>query len=485
MDGRAPLTDAGGLTIAIVGGGFSGAAMAIHLARAAAPGLRILLFEPCAQPGLGLAYGTTEPAHRVNARAARMSLFPDEPAHFRDWVLATGACTDDAQATLPDGRLYPRRAVFGRYVAAQLAPLLESGRVIHVRDCVEDLAWAGAAWLVRAASGQVHDAEIVVLATGQAPAVAPPVLAPLAGHPAFIAAPLTQGLASIARDAAVLIVGTGLTMADAVAALDRQGHTGKICAISRRGQAPRPHAEAEHPPWRAFGDPPATARTLLRRVRAAVRQAAAAGLPWQSVFDGLRCEAQTLWSALPPAERRRLLRHARPFWDTHRFRLPPPVGDVLRRRLDDGSLAIRAASLIGAAPDGARLRVRLRDTRTGLTADESFDAILVTAGFGRIGESGHGLVCKLLAAGLVAIDETGQGLRCDPQGRAVAETMPGPLYLLGPPARGSFADVTGVPEIARLASVIAKEIGSKAKGLCPLEPRWGRKAPDPRPSAAP
>jgi uncharacterized NAD(P)/FAD-binding protein YdhS len=138
--------------------------------------------------------------------------------------------------------------------------------------------------------------------------------------------------------------------------------------------------------------------------------------------------------------------------DMHRFRLPPPVGDVLRRRIDDGSQAIEAASLVDASPDGARLRVRPRDTRNQLTADESFDTILVTAGFGRTGESGYGLVPKLLAAGLAATDESGQGQRCDAQGRALAEAMPWPLSLLGPPARGSFADVTGVLEIAYLAS---------------------------------
>jgi uncharacterized NAD(P)/FAD-binding protein YdhS len=110
------------------------------------------------------------------------------------------------------------------------------------------------------------------------------------------------------------------------------------------------------------------------------------------------------------------------------------------------SLAIEA--LIDASPHGARLRARLRDTRNQLTDDENFDTILVTAGFSWTRESGHGPVPKLLAAGLFAIDDTGQGLRCDAQGRVLAEAMPWPLFLLDPPARGSFADVSGLPEIA-------------------------------------
>jgi uncharacterized NAD(P)/FAD-binding protein YdhS len=448
---------------AIIGGGFSGAAIAIQLARHAQPSDRILVFEPRPQLGLGLAYSTQDPAHRLNARAARMSLLPDEPAHFTDWISATGACADDAEAALPDGRLFPRRAVFGRYVAASLAPLLRNRRVIHVRDIVEDLAWQDGAWVVRDAGGQAFRADVAVLATGHAPAAVPRVLAPLAGHPGFITAPLQPGpLQAVAKTADVLIIGTGLTMADCVTVLHRNGHTGRICAISRRGQMPQPHAEIEYPPFREFAETRGTARALLRLVRDALRQAQAAGLPWQSVFDGLRCDAEALWAALPAPERRRLLRHARPFWDTHRHRLPPPVGEVLRQRLADGSLTIQPAAIVAAAPAGPKISVALRPGRKGAEAVESYDAVVLTAGFGRIGESAGGVVAKLLAAGLATLDETGQGLACDAQSRSMGREAGLPLFVLGPPARGSFADITGVPEIVRQAAGIARRIAAGA-----------------------
>ena len=79
-------------------------------------------------------------------------------------------------------------------------------------------------------------------------------------------------MAQTARN--VLVVGTGLTSADIIASLDRQGYPGPITALSRRGQRSRGHAfgYAESPADFAR-DPACTALTLLRRIRQAVRRA--------------------------------------------------------------------------------------------------------------------------------------------------------------------------------------------------------------------
>ncbi|WP_187494179.1 FAD-dependent oxidoreductase, partial [Pantoea agglomerans] len=50
--------------IVIIGGGFTGTALAIHLARAGQAGLHVTVIEPRAQLAQGVAYGTTDPAHR-------------------------------------------------------------------------------------------------------------------------------------------------------------------------------------------------------------------------------------------------------------------------------------------------------------------------------------------------------------------------------------------------------------------------------------
>ena len=57
--------------------------------------------------------------------------------------------------------------------------------------------------------------------------------------------------------------------------------------------------------------------------RRQMRAAASHGLPWQAVMDAVRPQVQALWRGLPLAERRRFLRHLRPWWDVHRHRIPP------------------------------------------------------------------------------------------------------------------------------------------------------------------
>ena len=70
-------------TIAIVGAGFSGTALAIRLLHAAADRpLRIVVVERSAHFGPGLAYGDAARSALLNVPAARMSVHEDIPDDF-------------------------------------------------------------------------------------------------------------------------------------------------------------------------------------------------------------------------------------------------------------------------------------------------------------------------------------------------------------------------------------------------------------------
>jgi uncharacterized NAD(P)/FAD-binding protein YdhS len=437
-------------TIAIIGGGFSGAAMAFHLARR---GLRATVFEPKAL-GAGLAYGTDDPAHRLNARAQRMSMVPETQTHFCDWIAASGACQDDDAAVLPDGRIFPRRAVYGRYVAAQLAPFLKSGAVRHISARVETLRKENECWRVESAGQPAFAADIVILATGHAPPEAPARLAAaLAGHEKFIADPTIPCATNrIGNNDRVLIVGTGLTMADVVASLTHHGHTGNITAVSRRGQAPRGHAAQEAAPFGEFANTRMEGSlALLRHVRTTVETAQQAGIRWQCVFDALRAQAQQIWQKLPAPEKRRMMRHLRPFWDVHRHRLPPQVAAALHRRMLDGTLDIKAASVADATRRDGAMRVGLRQRGTQNIAHQDFDAVIITTGPGPANRNDpNALIDQLITAGWLRPDPLGQGLQCDSQSRAINQNNhpTNNLLIAGPLARGHFGELMSVPEIA-------------------------------------
>ena len=72
--------------IAIVGDGFTGSLLALHLLQRCRSGDRIYLIERNAQFGRGLAYSTGNPNHLLNVRAGNMSAYSDQPDHFVEWL---------------------------------------------------------------------------------------------------------------------------------------------------------------------------------------------------------------------------------------------------------------------------------------------------------------------------------------------------------------------------------------------------------------
>ena len=444
-------------TVAIIGGGFTGAAVAFHLAemRAAAD---IVVFEPRAKLGGGLAYDDPDPAHRVNVPASRMSLNPDDEGEFARWLDATGLLDADPAARI-GAEAFPARAVFGRFVSTILSRHVESGAVRHVRDEAAQLTRDGAGWRVDTRGGASIAAALAVIATTHPPPAPPRELRPWVDHPRLVAdAVAPRALSQIGRGERVLIVGAGLTAADIVATLDAQAHDGEIVMIARRGLRSRGHPRTLHPAEGDFVSAPARqASGLLSRVRKAVRAAQVEGRGWHPVLEAVRLQGQQIWAALDPAARRRLVRHARAYWDVHRFRLAPQVEALLDAKLADGSLTLRKARLGGVRADDGGLDV---DLGAGF---ERFDRIVLATGPAHSDILGAEPYLRgLRDGGAVAPDDYGFGLNTSRDGRAIgADGDASPtLFVAGPLARGTFGELMGLPAVAIHARLIAAEIAA-------------------------
>jgi len=72
--------------VAIIGAGFSGSMVAVHLAHTLRCTRQIALIEKQRRRGPGIAYGTDNPLHLLNTPAGKMSAYPDKPSHFLDWL---------------------------------------------------------------------------------------------------------------------------------------------------------------------------------------------------------------------------------------------------------------------------------------------------------------------------------------------------------------------------------------------------------------
>jgi uncharacterized NAD(P)/FAD-binding protein YdhS len=451
--------------IAIVGGGFTGAVIAGNLARnAASDGTSIIILEPRERLGAGLAYDTANPAHRTNVPAARMSLVPDDPDDFLDWLSANGEPSDDAEARADDGNLYVRRAVFGRYVGEFIAPFLTSGKVVHRRERVAHIERRGKRWRLRSTAGTDLLADIVVIATTHpAPCAPKDVVAALQGHPRYVPdSTACDALACIRPDDSVLVLGNGLTSADVIASLRRADHRGPIVALSRRGLRSRGHAGRSQEPYGDFlSNPARNALDLLRRVRQAISEAAATGASWHAVFDALRSQGGQIWRALPVSERRRLVRRLRPFWDAHRFRVAPQIENQIRQAIEAGQLRVLGAPIEGVERDGEVIAVNVRHRQTRAQERLLFDACVVTTGPAHTGIlSSQSWLTDLALQGWLRPDDVGLGLACDEGSRAIGVdgTSEKSLIVAGPLARGTFGELMGLPQVNDHAIFVADQI---------------------------
>lgn len=446
--------------IAVVGGGFTGAAFAVHFRLRHQGQARVVVFERRARLGLGLAYGTDDPAHRINVPAGRMTLYPEQPDSFLDHVRRSGIVENDPEALAGDGLVYPRRSDFGAYVAGEVEQHIRRGDIEHRRTGVAGIARSDCRWVVTGEDGSSLIADIVVLAVSHPSPGLPSALSHLEGHPKLVGdVTVPDALDAVATDDRILIVGNGLTSADVIASLHDRGHRGSILSISRRGLRSRGHGPAGQEPFGEFREPKIVrASELLRRIRAAIRQAARSGITWHAVLDAVRSQGGEIWQTLPLAERRRIVRLARPYWDVHRFRIAPQVEKRVDEAIGAGRLVVAAASLRGVVAGPAGFAIDLRHRGRGQGQSVDVDAIVVTTGPGHEAIlTSQPFLRGLTEAGLLSACPTGLGLACDERAMAIgADGRPVEgLFIAGPLARGTFGELMGLPQVTEHAVFVA------------------------------
>ena len=458
--------------IVIVGGGFSGTAVAIHLARLGGAELTVTVIEPRTQLGCGVAYGTRDPAHRINVPADRMQLSAAEQGDFERWYRTTEAFTRDSEARWHDGKLYPQRGQFAAYVAQQFAQRQQQSPVTLRHLC--DRAVALEAGEVVTERGRRLAADDVVLAISHPPPAVPrPIAHALAGHPGLIADPWRDGaLKEIGVEENIAIIGSGLSMADVVATLHRHGHRGQINAFSRRGLLPRANLSGSDEPYRLdYSQPQAsTVRAWLRRIR---REIVASGQPWQRVLDDIRLNGQRLWQQLNLKEQRRFLRHLRPWWDVHRYRIAPQVSRVLEQWQRQGQLTVHAARLHTVQAKGREIVLTLRP-RTAAALTLTVDRFIIATGPGHASLlRSDALLHQLSLNGTLQPDALSLGICVNHLSQTLnhnGEANPH-LYVAGPAARGRFGELMGLPQVAEHAERVARHLlGLDAERCCPVAP---------------
>ena len=455
--------------ILIIGGGLSGTMLAVQLLRL--PGQRkILIIEPRAELGRGEAYSAVELGHTLNGNAARMSVDPDNPDDLTQWLtahIADGSWPESAEQDVPVSELFPPRGLFGVYVQQRLAEAravgaLQGSTVEHICAEAVDLQSDSGSMQLTLSDGRILRGSQAVLATGMFPAARTPQTQSSGLNAAALDPWDVAAMREIDPQSTVLIIGSGLTMVDAVVSLEQAGHRGPIEVFSRHGLLP--HVRRQPPAWVDFlaaDHSIRTPRQLVRELRRHCRDAIAQGIDWQAPLDTVRAHIARLWSQATDVQRRQFVRHVRPWWESHHHRSPPLSAELIERLHKEGRLRIHAASFKGIEPGaGDAVTIRIRPRGEAETSTVSGAALINSSGieyeWRRVARP---LPQQLLARGLVQPGPLALGISAkdgavvDAEGRVSSQ-----LFAMGPPLRGMWWESTAVTDVAAQAKALARRL---------------------------
>ena len=467
--------------VAIVGAGFCGTVMAATLLRRTGlPPLDVALINrpplSAASPNArrmarGLAYGTSSADHLLNVPAGRMSAFDEAPHDFQRYL--------EQQGIDANGGSFVARHLYGDYLQARLhdavgaaaagGPIFTTHHAT-VTELTRRADGRFALTLVNANGEQTVVADRVVLALGNFMPSNPSIAnLDFFASPHYLRDPWADdALARMDISQPVLLIGSGLTMFDVALTLKRRATAARmplrLISISRRGLLPQPHRSHLETP--TFQDVPLdiakhpTARHYLQSVRRQIQTVVAAGGDWRDVIASLRPLTPQLWQALSFTERKRFLRHLRPYWESHRHRAAPPAAALVDGLLASGELEIHAANLVNIQHLDGDIVATVRKRGGGeLTTIRAGCVINCTGPTSNL--RAEPLLAKLQAEGSISADSLGIGLNVADDYRVLdaGGTPWRGVYYVGPLLKAQRWEATAVPELRG-------HVGAAAAAIC-------------------
>lgn len=440
----------------IIGGGLSGTLVALNLVRKIKDAQIVMVEKNPGLLGRGIAYHHDFTHQPLNVVAAGMSLYPDQPDHFVNWLRTNHF---RYKHLLPD--VYPKvfvpRKIFGDYIVENLDAIHNeaAGRFQIRIDQVISILPKGKTNIVKLESGVEIESDQVILALGNFP---PGDLFPdntaINSDARYFSNPWTDRIYSdISGNENILLVGTGLTAVDVVLGLRLRNFRGKIVMVSRRGRLPLPHNLSAGPVALEYPGHlhPRDVFFWLKKKIKENRQ-----FPWPSLIEGLRPITQTIWQSWTIEEKRYFLKRIRPFWEVVRHRIPAASFYALQELLSAGYLSIGKGELISATakPEGIEVNYTFNGEKTTGTFQKLINCTGPESNFRKLR---FPLIQDLMNQGKVVADELGLGISCTPEGKILDANgaIVNGIWCIGPMRKAVLWETVAIRELREQASQLA------------------------------
>ncbi|NDK55378.1 FAD/NAD(P)-binding protein [Pontibacter fetidus] len=463
------------MTFAIIGAGLSGTLTAIQLLRSAVNPTTIYLIEQDRyRVNKGIAYSSQLNFQPLNVPAAAMSIFPDQPLDFYNWLTQhQHHYKADLRTEVTPHDFIPR-FIFGDYLKARfreaVAAAAVSVKVVTLFDEAVALKKQNGSFKVSFKNTKAILANSVVLALGNFP----PGQLPIPNQSFYksshyFASPWSaKVLSGLKPDDALLLIGSSLTMVDLAGSLAAQGHKGKIYVVSRHGLLPQPF-DVNTPPYPPFKIPLyicSSALEVFRYIRKEIKAAVAQGYTWRSVLDAMRNDLPTIWQAFTWQEKKRFLRHIRPYWEVHRHRMPASSAILLNELQAKGQLEVIAANIVDMQEETQTAKVILKKSMDAAPLNVHVNRVINCTGpLADYTKIKLPLIQQMLVDGLLTPDELRLGLQTDAYGTVIgSNNLPVTgIYTLGPPRKAMLYESTALREIRQQALELSQRLLQETK----------------------
>jgi uncharacterized NAD(P)/FAD-binding protein YdhS len=449
--------------IAIIGGGYSGTVLAIQLLRLDLLQTNsIALIEKTPRSGPGLAYATQDECCLLNVPAGNMSALADDPGHFVRYCQVI-------DLTVTPSSFVPRR-LYGQYIEDLLkdTEMQYPNQLVRVRGEVIDLELISQDRYRIDFDNKTHiNAKKVVLALGHFSSQSLPALNSIPSH--FIYEPWdAERFKSIPSQFPIVILGTGHTAIDAVLRLQQQKTNTKIVLISRRGFLPHSHRATSgrvngvFPGW--LGDISPSVRSYTRVIRAQIKKHVGLGGDWRDVFNQIRAHTPALWKTLSLRERKRFLSKILPYWDVHRHRLAPHVGEQIDDLRQGKIIRLVAGRIQSIHSHGNLLKINYRNPLSQTIQTVEAGVIINCTGPNYdLSKVDDLLIKALLRKKYICQDPLQIGLELSDnyQLKNQRYQKQDNLYYIGPMLKARYWEAIAVPELREHVQRLAKILHSK------------------------
>lgn len=324
--------------IAIVGFGFSGRLALHHLLKTIDKNSRILIFDKEEKNSLGPAFSGFSPHYILNVPAKNMSAFSDKPNDFCEFLQKK---YPKIWQKIGESGFAPRH-IFGEYLEEITKRDLENCDKNLVSFVKEEVVKIEEEFSLTTKNGRVYQANEIMLATS------------------FRQSDLTLNISgkNIVKklwdkeaisffhqenltDEKICLIGCGLSAIDVITSLKKKNFSGKIIAISRRGNFPKKHFVSNNPKFEeifSVEDARKGVLFLCQKTRKFLHSNSQFDLC--GAVDAIRPNIKKIWQNFDQRNKKIFLKHLWPYWNIFRHRAPDSSIDIIEKMIAEKQLEI-------------------------------------------------------------------------------------------------------------------------------------------------